>query len=348
MTMMTMMTMLNRHRMLIAAAAGVGLVGAAACALRLRRGYDLKGKVVLITGGSRGLGLLMARAFGFEGARVGICARDRGELDRAREIIEASGVLAETFVCDIAQKEEVERMLEEVRRRMGPIDVLVNNAGIIQVGPIEVMNSDDFREAMGVYFWGPLYATLGVMPDMMRRGKGRIVNISSIGGKISVPHLLPYSAAKFALTGLSEGLRAELAGRGIAVTTVIPGLMRTGSAVNGFFKARNQQEYAWFSIADSLPVLSMNAEKAARRIVKACKAGEAEVVLTLPARVAVRFHGLFPVLTQDLLELMNRLLPTSGGIGEERASGRESRSEWSPSWITALNERAAERLNQIH
>lgn len=340
--------MIRIHRMYVAAAAGLAFGCAAAFALRLRRHYDLKEKGVLITGGSRGLGLLMARAFGFEGARVAICARDQGELDRAREMLDQSGVSVETFVCDIAQKEEVDRMLEDARRRLGPIDVLVNNAGVIQVGPIEVMNLDDFREAMGVYFWGPLYATLGVMPDMMRRGEGRIVNISSIGGKISVPHLLPYSAAKFALTGLSEGLRAELASRGIAVTTVIPGLMRTGSAVNGFFKARNQQEYAWFSIADSLPVLSMSAERAARRIVKACKAGEAEIVLTLPAKVAVRFHGLFPVLSQDLLEVINRFLPGSGGIGEERALGKESRSEWSPSWLTALNEKAAARLNQIH
>ena len=91
--------------------------------------------------------------------------------------------------------------------------MLVNNAGIIQVGPLEHMTIDDFEEAMATHFWGPLFTILAALPHMRGRGGRRIVNISSIGGKIAVPHLLPYTASKFALTGLSEGLRAELAGR---------------------------------------------------------------------------------------------------------------------------------------
>jgi short-subunit dehydrogenase len=227
------------------------------------------------------------------------------------------------------------------------VDVLVNNAGVIEVGPMEVMTVEDYEEAMRTHFWGPLYATLAVLPGMRLRGQGRIVNISSIGGKLAPPHLLPYAASKFALTGLSEGLRAELKKDGIYVTTVCPGLMRTGSPINATFKGQNRAEYAWFSISDALPLASMAAERAARQIVRACRRGDAEVILSLPAKLAAKFHGLFPGLTSDLMGLIHRLLPSPGGIGTQRALGHESTSEASPSWLTALGERAAERNNEL-
>ncbi len=161
-----------------------------------------------------------------------------------------------------------------------------------------------------------------------------------------MPHLLPYSASKFALVGLSEGLRAELAKDNVAVTTVCPGLMRTGSPRNAFFKGQHRAEYAWFSISDALPATSMSAVRAARQIVSACKHGDAEVILSIQAELAVRFHGLFPGLTSDLLGLVNKFLPAPGGIGSRRASGKESRSKASPSWLTALDEKAAHANNE--
>jgi short-subunit dehydrogenase len=182
---------------------------------------------------------------------------------------------------------------------------------------------------------------------MRRRRAGRIVNISSIGGKLSVPHLLPYSASKFALVGLSEGLRAELAKDNIIVTTVCPGLMRTGSPRNAIFKGDHRAEYAWFSISDALPVTSMQAERAARQIITACKRGKAEVILSFQAKLAVFFHGLFPGLTADILGLINRLLPGPGGVGSERVRGADSQSSLSPSWLTKLNEEAAARNNEM-
>lgn len=182
---------------------------------------------------------------------------------------------------------------------------------------------------------------------MRRRRDGRIVNISSVGGKISVPHLLPYSASKFALVGLSEGLRAELAKDNIAVTTVCPGLMRTGSPRNAFFKGKHREEYAWFSISDSLPVTSMSARRAARQIVSACKRADAEVILSIQAELAVRFHGLFPGLTADILGFVNRFLPDAGGIGTRRAKGKDSHSSAAPSWLTALSDDAAQENNEV-
>jgi len=337
----------RRRKLMVLAAAGVGGLTAMRFVMQRWRAYDLRGKTVLITGGSRGLGLVMAREFARSGARLALCARRDEELRRARASLESDGAEVMTASCDMGNPEQVEAMVAAVIERYGRIDVLVNNAGIIQVGPMETMTLGDYEEAMRVHFWGPLYATLAVLPGMRERREGRIVNISSIGGKISVPHLLPYSASKFALTGFSEGLRAEAAKDGIAVTTVCPGLMRTGSPPNATFKGRHRAEYAWFSISDSLPFITISAESAARQIVSACKRGDAELVLTFPAEAAAAFHGLFPGLTADLLGWVNAMLPRPGGIGEDGAPGRESASSLSPSWLTGLTDKAARHNNEI-
>ena len=223
----------------------------------------------------------------------------------------------------------------------------MNNAGVIQVGPLETMTVEDFEASMATNFWGAVYTTLAALPVLRAAGRARIVNIASIGGKISVPHLLPYSASKFALVGFSEGLRAELAPTGILVTTVCPGLMRTGSARNASFKGRHRAEYAWFAISDALPGLSIDAERAARRIVAACRAGSPEVILSLPAQVIARAHGLLPGVTVEALALAARLLPGAGGIGTRAARGWESESAAAPSWLTRLGDEAARRHNQI-
>jgi NAD(P)-dependent dehydrogenase (short-subunit alcohol dehydrogenase family) len=202
------------------AAAGAGAVALGRALYRRSKEYDFKGKCVLVTGGSRGLGLVLAREFADEGARVAICARDPRELERAQRDLAARGAEVFAFPCDVTDRAQVAELIEVVTRRFGRIDVLVNNAGVIQVGPLEVMTLEDFEQAMNVHFWGPLYTTLAVLPQMRARRDGRIVNVSSIGGKVAVPHLVPYSASKFALAGLSDGLRAELAKDNVMVTTV--------------------------------------------------------------------------------------------------------------------------------
>ena len=309
--------------------------------------YDLKDKTVLITGGSRGLGLVMAREFAREGSRIVLCARDEQELDQARLDLEKLGAEVMVVACDVTNQRDVKAMIAAVYTRFGAVDVLVNNAGVIQVGPLEVMTTEDFELAMQAHFWGPLNTILAVLPSMRQRRTGRIINISSIGGKVSVPHLVPYSASKFALVGLSKGLRAELMKDGIKVTTVCPGLMRTGSPRNADFKGQHQYEYAWFSISDALPLLTVSAENAARQVVRACKRGQAELVISIPAKIAVLFDALFPEAMSQMLALTNRFLPEAGGVGSERRKGRESTSAWSPSWLTTLNEEAAVRNNEL-
>lgn len=276
-----------------------------------------------------------------------LCARDEAELQRAQTDVEDYGGEVMTLPCDVTNKQSVTEMIERVNSRFGSVDVLINNAGVIQVGPIEVMTPEDFELAMQAHFWAPLNTILAVLPSMRERKSGRIVNISSIGGKVSVPHLVPYSASKFALVGLSKGLRAELMKDGIKVTTVCPGLMRTGSPRNADFKGKHELEYAWFSIGDAMPLLTVSAENAARQIVRACKRGQAELVISVPAKMAVLFDSLFPEAMSQILAVVNQLLPAAGGVGTQTRKGRDSKSAWSPSWLTTLNEDAAIRNNEV-
>jgi short-subunit dehydrogenase len=330
------------------AAAGVGAALATRALSKKLLAYDLRGKNVLITGGSRGLGLVMAREFLREGARAAICARDEDELERAYDDLMKYSSNVFTTVCDVTSQFQIAEMVQSVRHRFGQIDVLVNNAGTINVGPFEAMTVEDYEKAMDTNFWASLYTILAIFPEMRARRDGRIINIASIGGKLSVPHLLPYSASKFALVGLSSGLNAELRKDGVVVTTVCPGLMRTGSPRNANFKGQNQAEFAWFAISDSSPLTSISAESAARQIVGACKRGDAEIVLSPQARLAVKASALFPQLTADCLSLVNRwLLPEPGGIGTGSAKGRESYSSVAPSVLTVLDEKAARENNQI-
>src|SRR5437660_3735387 len=211
------------------------------------------------------------------------------------------------MVCDDVNRDAAQRLVRDVVARNGRIDVLINNAGVIQVGPLEHMLTADFEEAMAVHFWGPLYVTLAALPFMRRQGDGRIVNISSIGGKLGVPHLVPYCASKFALTGLSDSMRGELTKDGIYVTTVCPGLMRTGSPFNAWFKGRHRDEFAWFVISDSLPIASIDASRAATQIVDACRHGDAQLIITWPARLAVIANAIAPESVALAMEWANRL-----------------------------------------
>lgn len=319
------------------------VAGATAAAMmylaRQRRRMTFKGKTVVIAGGSRGLGLELARGFAKEGAHVVLLARNRAKLAEVAQELESAGSSVSILGCDITKEDEVRINVAAIIRELPSIDVLVNNAGTIQVGPVEHMNLDDFADAMAVHFWGPLYLMREVIPHMKRQGGGRIVNIASIGGKIAPPHLVPYAASKFALVGLSEGMRTELAKDGIYITTVCPGLMRTGSHINALFKGQHQKEFALFSLANAL--LSTSSHRAARQIIEACRYGSSESTITMPAQLLRRLNGLFPSLVMETLSLVDRLLPKPNGAeGNRLKRGWESRSLMAPSWLTRSADRA--------
>jgi short-subunit dehydrogenase len=293
------------------------------------------------------LGLILARELAKEGARIAVCARNSEELKRARQDLENRGAEIFDVVCDLRDQMDVTRMINDVRSYYGRIDVLINNAGVIQVGPLEVQTQEDFKEAMDIHFWAPFYTMQAVLPEMRERGDGRIVNIASIGGKVPVPHLAPYCASKFALVGLSSAMRVELAKDNIFVTTVCPGLMRTGSPVNALFKGQNEKEYAWFSLGDALPITSINAERAASQVVEATRRGDAELIISIQAQIAAKFYGLFPDLSGEIAALVNQLLPAPGGIGKAKTRGKESESWISPSFLTALSDKASVENNEL-
>ena len=322
----------------------------AAVAVRARRArsFDFNGKSVVIFGGSRGLGLVLARELAAEGARLTLVARDTDELDRAWHELEDGGATVATVACDVRERQQVTHAIAEAVARHGGIDVLINDAGIIQVGPLEHLTLEDFQDAMATHFWGPLYAILAARPHLHESTAARIVNISSIGGKVAAPHLLPYTASKFALTGLSEGLSAELAREGIRVTTVCPGLMRTGSTYNAWFKGNHRREFAWFHLADSLPGLSIDARLAARQIIEACRRGDPELVITLPARLGVLMNAVFPNAVARAMRVVNALLPAPHPAGHiEARSGWQSVSSIAPSILTRRTDRATRENNEM-
>jgi short-subunit dehydrogenase len=159
---------------------------------------------------------------------------------------------------------------------------------------------------------------------------------------------VPYSASKFALTGLSDGLRAELARDHIVVTTVCPGLMRIGSPINAVFKGQRSQEYSWFAIASSLPITTISADRAARQILTACRRGDAELVITVQAKFAVLARTLAPELFSDAMSLVHRLLPHAvGPEGDVAEPGRLAGSDRAPSTVLAPMYAAAQQNNEL-
>jgi len=148
-----------------------------------------------------------------------LAARDAQELARARQDLTQRGAEVLAVPCDVTNQEQVR--VDQATQHFGRVDIVVNNAGIIQVGPMSTTTVEDFATALDVMFWGAFYPTLAVLPQMRARRSGHIVNITSIGGMVSVPHLLPYTCAKFAAVGLSKGLRDELGQEDIHVTTVV-------------------------------------------------------------------------------------------------------------------------------
>jgi NAD(P)-dependent dehydrogenase (short-subunit alcohol dehydrogenase family) len=305
-----------------------------------------RAKHVVVTGGSRGLGFVVTRKLLDLGARVTICGRNAEALQSAAAQLGAVGDSLTVVQADVRERADCERLIATAVQQNGPVDVLINNAGVIEVGPFSVQTVDDYREAMDTHFWGPLYTMLAALPAMRARHSGQIVNVASIGGVVGVPHLAPYSASKFAQIGLTQALGAELAADGIRMTSIVPGLMITGSPEHAVFRGRNRAEYAWFTLSDANPLISVSADAAARRILQAIRRGKAQAVIGPTAKGAQVLNALLPQTTTALLRFAGGLLPAAGGIGTERRTGAQSHSAWTQNPLTWLNRSAAERNNQ--
>jgi NAD(P)-dependent dehydrogenase (short-subunit alcohol dehydrogenase family) len=295
-----------------------GIVAAtAAYALKSNSFRRRPGQIVLITGGSRGLGLALAERYARAGARLILAARDVEELTTARHTLLDRGAVQSPddvllIPADLTDAAQAATLIDHAISHFGRIDILINNAGIIEVGPAENQPIAAYRRAMATNFFAALHTTQAALPHLLRRnpihGDAAIVNIASIGGKVAVPHLLPYVASKFALVGFSEGLHAELRHKGVRVTTVCPGLMRTGGEAHADFTGQTKKEQRWFTLAARTPGIATSVRHAANKIYNAVAAGRAEITITPQAWLAARMAGIAPETTQYLASLANQLL----------------------------------------
>ena len=321
------------------------------------------GGVALVAGASRGLGLLISTELARRGYRVHGCSRSAESLERAAQIVATrsglgEGVTPHPFVpavCDVRDADAVESWVERVRAEEGRIDVAIHVAGIIQVGPVGSTTLGHFRDAVETMLMGPVHLALAVLPTMRAADRGRIGIVSSVGGLVSVPHLLPYSVAKFGAVGLSEGLQAELAGTGVTATTVVPGLMRTGGHLAARFVGDVEKDYAWFAPGASMPLLSVGGERAARRIVDGVLAGRTQVELTPLTMLGRRVHGVAPAATVRLMGVVSRVLPagpdrgpstSSARPGVAGATARDRLGSRVVNALSVLGDRAAQRTNE--
>ena len=305
--------------------------------------------VALVAGGSRGLGLMIARELRRQGYQPVLWARDAAELDRAVLVLADEDIQAAAMVCDVRDHELVAQQVARIEDELGPIEVAVHVAGVIQVGPLTSLTHDHFEQAIDTMQWGPVNLAMAVVPGMRARGRGRFGTIASIGGLVSVPHLLPYSTAKFGAVGFTNGLRAELAGTGVTATTVAPGLMRTGSHLRAEFTGDAAAEYAWFAPGASMPLVSMDAERAAARIVRGILRGRSIVILTPLAKVGARIQGVAPATTAAAMGVVARLLPSGPGGPTATVEGRAARRLLDSPLVerlTTWGNRAAARNNE--
>jgi short-subunit dehydrogenase len=318
----------------------------AGSALRRRPRYSFRDRTVLITGGSRGLGLELARQLASEGARLWLVARSAEALNRAAAELRQTGAFVGTIAADLREERAIDQLVSRVIQTDPVIDVVINNAGTIVVSPFEHAQPEDFHDSLATHFWAPFHVIRKALPHMRRGGEGRIVNISSIGGRIGVPHLAAYAAGKFALTGFSKGLRAELAKSGIYVTTVTPGLMRTGSYVGVQLRGQHEKELRWFAgLADS-PVISMQTSRAARQIIEAARRGRAAITPLWYARAAQIVDAVAPNTFAAVTSLIDRTALPSPDEGPDAARARRA-TEVDPGAVKrTLSEERRRRYHQ--
>jgi NAD(P)-dependent dehydrogenase (short-subunit alcohol dehydrogenase family) len=190
----------------------------------------LAGRVAIVTGGSRGIGLAIAKALGAEGARVAIASRTQRELDAARAELEAAGVQVLARATDVARLADVEALVDEVTKRWGRVDVLVNNAGVNgAIGRLDGCDPVDWKLAFEVNVFGVMHACRAVLPFMRRQRSGKIINLAGggVGGPGVAPRVSAYAASKAAVVQLTEALARELVDDGVQVNAIAPGAVVT-------------------------------------------------------------------------------------------------------------------------
>ncbi len=187
----------------------------------------LTGKVALVTGASRGIGREIALALAREGADCALAATSAEAAAPTAKEISALSRRALALGCDVARPEELDRMIERTLRELARIDVLVNNAAVVHRAPLVELTDADIERVLAVNLLGPMYLCRRVVPGMLARGEGRVINVSSISGTLACPRALAYAASKWGLDGFTRSLAEEVKGRGVFVAAVLPGSVDT-------------------------------------------------------------------------------------------------------------------------
>ena len=191
-------------------------------------GLDLRGAGVLLTGASSGIGAAAAVSLARSGARLVLAARRANRLEVVAEEARAAGSpTVHVAVCDLGDLTGTDRLAAEATDLLDGVDVLVNNAGIPRRRSVRDLTPDEVEETMRINYLAPVHLTLGVLPGMLERGRGCVVNVTSLGGRLGIRNEAAYSASKFALTGWSESMAVDLWGTGVEVRIVAPGPIAT-------------------------------------------------------------------------------------------------------------------------
>ena len=240
---------------------------------------EWSGAVAVVTGASRGIGREVARQAALKGARVGLVARNKPDLEAVLKEIGGRGAVA---TADVADRQATEQALAQLTAELGPVDILVNNAGIGSYGRVSDLPVDEFERVMDVNYFSCVYATKAVLPSMLARRRGHIVNLASIAGRIGAPMEAAYSASKFAMVGFTEALAFEVAPLGIGVSMVNPGPVETD-----FFDTRGHAYEGNFP----KPV---SARRVADAVIEVVESDGLERVIPRALRPAVVFRHMAP------------------------------------------------------
>jgi short-subunit dehydrogenase len=247
----------------------------------------------IVTGASRGIGVYIARALAEEGANLSLAARSADELEQVRTEMEALGVEVVATICDVAVCEDRARLIERTESELGPIDILVNNAGIERVRRFETAPDSDFTETLAINLEAPILLTRAVVPGMLARKRGHVVNIASGAGKVGIAYGTSYCASKHGLVGFTHALRAEYERSPVGFSVVCPGFVTDA----GMYDRWEQRGVHAPRIAGS-----SKPEKVASVTIDCIKKNRSEVVVnTPPVRPLIVLANMFPAITPFLL-----------------------------------------------
>lgn len=257
---------------------------------------------VLITGASQGIGKATAHLFARQGYNVVLAARQPDRLKSAAEELQQLGHSALAVPTDVREVEQVQRLVETALAHYSSIDVLVNNAGIYISGPVEQFSLEDWQQTINTNLWGYIHTVYALLPHLLARGKGTIVNVGSIGGRVPIPYLTPYTTSKFAVTGFTQALHSELSPKGIQVCGIYPNLIKSEFLERAIFQGQDGEdtEARRQQVEQVLQLPGVEKpEDVAQAIWNAVSEQRAEVLVGT-ANLAAAAHGAFPGLMQWL------------------------------------------------